>query len=72
MPMSLFLIGFLACTYGQMLSQYPSEGNKRPNIVLVLADDLGFGDLSIYPFNHIGIKTPELEKLATESLIMTK
>lgn len=42
-----------------------------PNILMILADDLGYGDLSVYPFKGQGILTPELEKMAKESVIMT-
>jgi len=35
----------------------PLTLQARPNVLLILADDLGFGDLSITPFNAHGIKT---------------
>ena len=56
------------------LSNFPRECDcLRPlNIILLLADDLGYGDLSLAPFNSTGIKTPEIEKLALEGLTMTK
>jgi N-acetylgalactosamine-6-sulfatase len=37
---------------------------RQPNIVFVLADDLGYGDLSCY--GHPYAQTPELDKLASE------
>ena len=43
---------------------------KKPNILLILADDLGYGDLSVDPFTGYGIKTPELEKMAKKGVIM--
>ncbi|MSO24307.1 MAG: hypothetical protein EXQ58_13950 [Acidobacteria bacterium] len=36
--------------------------NARPNFIIILADDLGFGDLSA--FGHPAIKTPNLDRLA--------
>ena len=36
----------------------------RPNIVLIVADDLGWGDLSIY--GHPSIRTPNLDRMAAE------
>jgi arylsulfatase A-like enzyme len=48
------------------------ESNElRPNILVILADDLGYGDLSVYPFTGHGIKTPELEKMAHGGLVLT-
>lgn len=44
------------------------EKNKNPNIIYVLADDLGYGDLNC--FNENGkISTPNLDKLATEGMM---
>ncbi len=48
-----------------VLSAAPTRP-ERPNIVLVLADDLGWGDLSC--FGDPGIPTPNLDRLAAEGL----
>lgn len=47
------------------LAQQP----RRPNIVLILADDLGYGDLSSY--GAPDIKTPHLDRLARNGVRMT-
>lgn len=49
-----------------------SEGKtkqKRPNIVLILADDLGFSDLGCYGGE---IETPNLDRLAAEGMRFTQ
>ena len=42
---------------------------ERPNIVVILCDDLGYGDLGCY--GHPAIKTPHLNKLASEGIRFT-
>ncbi|QDU63585.1 Arylsulfatase [Planctomycetes bacterium Pan216] len=46
------------------------EANERPNFVVFLADDLGWGDLGCY--GHEKIQTPNLDKFAKQGLRMTQ
>ena len=43
---------------------------STPNIVYILADDLGYGDLSCYGQTHF--KTPNIDKMASEGMIFTQ
>lgn len=46
------------------------QATERPNIVIILADDMGFGELSC--LNPEGkIKTPQLDKIAASGMIFT-
>jgi len=42
----------------------------RPNILFILADDLGYGDLSVY--GQPGFKTPHLDALAAQGVRFTQ
>jgi len=44
--------------------------NKRPNIIYILADDLGYGDLGCY--GQETIKTPNIDRLAEEGMRFTE
>ncbi|MBI4664524.1 MAG: sulfatase [Verrucomicrobia bacterium] len=46
-----------------------AEAARPPNIVLILADDLGWGDLGCY--GHPKFKTPNLDRMAVEGARLT-
>jgi len=48
----------------------PLQGASRPNIILIQADDLGYGDLSAY--GQSAFATPGLDRLAREGIRFTQ
>jgi len=44
---------------------------KSPNIILILWDDLGYGEVSASPFGQTMFKTPGLDRLAAEGMSFT-
>ena len=72
-----FLLLLPACTAGwqmqepQQTAQAGSdEAAERPNVVILFADDLGYGDIG--PFGHPTIRTPHLNRMASEGMKLTQ
>ncbi|GAB5406151.1 MAG: arylsulfatase [Aureliella sp.] len=59
--LSLFLIS------GDAIAQ--SSDSKKPNIIVIMADDMGYGDLSCYGATEL--KTPHIDALADEGIRFT-
>lgn len=65
--MKKFLIPFLALLIGLSISC--EKQTKQPNIIYILADDLGYGDLGCYGQKLLA--TPALDKMAAEGMRFT-
>ncbi|WP_339786318.1 sulfatase [uncultured Imperialibacter sp.] len=66
------LVGVLVLMVGLVLSSphhAKAVAGKKPNIVFILADDLGYADLSSY--GSTWVRTPNLDKLAAEGIRFT-
>lgn len=67
----MLFIGFTAFTataFGAAPSREALPGSK-PNVVVILCDDLGYGDLGC--FGHPAIRTPHLDRMAREGVRLT-
>jgi arylsulfatase A-like enzyme len=62
----LLAIALLSASAGAVAQTATTKKNETPNIVFILADDMGYYDLSSYgnPFN----KTPQIDRLASEGM----
>ena len=60
---TLVILGIINCTDSK-----PSEVSK-PNVVIILADDLGYGDISCYDSKNIS--TPQIDRLADQGVLCT-
>ena len=58
------LVLLAACTLGR------GDDAKRPNVVIVLVDDFGWGDPACY--GNTLVKTPNMDRLAKEGVRFTQ
>ncbi len=66
---ALGFLGFVAFT-ANALSAAPATSSRLPNIIFIIADDLGHGDLGSY--GQKLIKTPHLDRMAAEGMRFTQ
>jgi len=66
MSLRAFLIGGLLLS---TLTAIAQETPQRPNVIVIFADDLGYGDLGC--FGHPTIDTPHLDQMARDGIRLT-
>jgi arylsulfatase A-like enzyme len=44
---------------------------KKPNIVVIMGDDIGLSDISAYSHGLMGFKTPNIDRVAKEGMMFT-
>ena len=64
------LLVFIVLYTGCVSEKKEETVNEKPNIIYILADDLGYGDLSSFGQTHF--KTPNIDKLAAEGMVFTQ
>src|ERR1700677_5064444 len=65
----VFLLLTILAAGLQIILPSTTNAARPPNIVIILADDMGYGDLSCY--GHPSIRTPNLDRMAAEGMRFT-
>jgi arylsulfatase A-like enzyme len=68
-PIAILLLGAGAPTGGLLAQRVPEPAARQPNVVLVLMDDMGYGDLGSY--GAPDARTPNVDRLAREGVRLT-
>ena len=59
----------LALGTAMVLAGRPADAQQKPNIILILSDDFGYGDAGAYGGGEgRGMPTPNLDRLAAEGM----
>ncbi len=75
--LGVFIIGLVSGAGMELLANdarvfHASGQSKAPNIIVILADDLGFGDVQCLNPIHGKIATPHLDRLAAQGMVFTE
>ena len=67
---------FFGCSttnsFAQAEQTSPAASNaKKPNILVIFGDDVGQTNISAYSFGVVGYKTPNIDRIAKEGVMMT-
>jgi arylsulfatase A-like enzyme len=60
------LLGLLSCTTQSCFAQ-----KRKPNIVVIMGDDIGQTNVSAYSMGLMGYRTPNIDRLSREGMIFT-
>lgn len=64
------IISMFGCQNKSDSKKTVQQPNQKPNIIYILADDLGYGDLGVY--GQTKIETPNIDILAYEGMLFTQ
>jgi arylsulfatase len=66
-------LAFAVCLVilGLVASQPVSGQAKKPNILVIMGDDIGISNVGVYSHGMMAGKTPHLDKLAKEGMLLT-
>ncbi|CAG2123135.1 unnamed protein product, partial [Medioppia subpectinata] len=59
----------LLLAFNHKLSDCQTTGERKPNIVILIADDLGIGDVS--SFGNTSLITPNIDRIGREGALLT-
>lgn len=66
------MTGLAACTAaGSFKVHAKAADERRPNIIIILTDDQGFGDISPEPYSARGFETPNIQRMADQGMVFS-
>jgi arylsulfatase A-like enzyme len=71
-PRSVISVLAVSILFAGMIPTAPAQvGAKKPNIVVIMADDVGIWNISAYHRGMMGGRTPNIDRIANEGALFT-
>jgi arylsulfatase A-like enzyme len=67
----MLVVAAFLVVLGMVASPRASAQEKKPNILVIMGDDIGISNIGAYSLHVMAGKTPNLDKLAKEGMIFT-
>ena len=66
-------LGLLSFLVSVMLAGVPASAQQqqKPNILVIMGDDIGYWNISAYNRGMMGYRTPNIDRIANEGAIFT-
>ena len=61
----------LICICALFMALQMSAQQKKPNILVIFGDDIGYWNISAYNLGMMGYKTPNIDRIAHEGALFT-
>ena len=69
--LALMACAALAASVLPAQAQAPPAAGKKPNILVIFGDDIGYYNISAYNLGTMGYKTPNIDRIAREGALFT-
>ncbi|MGA9569927.1 MAG: hypothetical protein WBS17_07565, partial [Candidatus Acidiferrales bacterium] len=66
---SALAVGALAVLLALLASPPSSAQQKKPNILVIFGDDIGYSNISAYNLGMMGYKTPNIDRVAQQGAL---
>src|SRR5688572_29896275 len=67
----ILMLAVLALACGSVQAQQKPAAGKKPNILIIWGDDVGWWNVSAYNQGMMGYKTPNIDRIAKEGALFT-
>jgi arylsulfatase A-like enzyme len=64
-------LGSVASVKTAKAQQQPTQGGRKPNILVIFGDDIGQTNVSAYSHGVMGYRTPNIDRIAREGMMFT-